>query len=533
MHTKERSPRDRSFKHKLKCLYWIIKTCCGSFGVGETLVNNATCTPQSPASMNVVVSACEIYAVGQVDTSNYGDLGENANLILKQGINLSSTILAITAPSTSGYSQNYLIEFGFSESDGDSTVLAYYNASNPSSPWSGPNNTGTPNNVQRQDRVSIIAKAGIAAPTGTQTTPLPDSGYVGGFVVTVAQGQTSITSSSISNYLSNNPNFINENLTQKISQATADTRYGQIGAIQNNQYGIGVDTGSANTYVATLSPAITSYTKGLKVSIVIANTNTGASTLNLNGVGAVAIKLPNITALIGGELIANMMANFEYDGTYFQLTNSNAVVRNVKYQYITSSGTYTPSAGIIEAEVEIVGGGGGSGYINGGGGLYLASGGGGAGGYAKKKFTAAQIGASQTVTIGAGGAGGTSGPQVGGNGGASSFGVLISATGGAGGSPGPNATNSTAQGGIGGSGSGGDINLNGDAGGYGLAGAGVGAGQALLGYGGRSMLSSNTQTGAGNNYGGGAAGVASLVGAATNGNAGASGICIVKEYCSV
>jgi len=44
---------------------------------------------------------------------------------------------------------------------------------------------------------------------------------------------------------------------------------------------------------------------GTKVSFSTANPNTGATTLNVNSVGAIALVLNDGTALIGGEIIAN------------------------------------------------------------------------------------------------------------------------------------------------------------------------------------------------------------------------------------
>ena len=50
----------------------------------------------------------------------------------------------------------------------------------------------------RAGRLILSAKAGIAAATGSQTMPSADAGYVGVWVVTVANGQATITSTSIS-----------------------------------------------------------------------------------------------------------------------------------------------------------------------------------------------------------------------------------------------------------------------------------------------------------------------------------------------
>ena len=290
----------------------------------NNLVNNATCVPTAPASLQVSVGPCEFYSLQEVDASAYGDLGTNTNQIVKQGVNLSTTLLSITAPSTVGYSQNYLIEFGFTEIDGVSVVLAYYNASNPASPFSGPGNSGSPNNTVRQDQVSIIAKAGIAAPTGTQTTPAPDSGYIGGFVVTVTNGQTTITSGNIANYATPNTSFINETLPQKISQTTADVRYAQKSQVQTGQFIYGVDTSvSANTLTVALSPAITSYTAGMSYTVLPANTNTGASTANFNSVGPVSILREDSSALQPGDIPANKPLPLFYNGTNFLIVGAH------------------------------------------------------------------------------------------------------------------------------------------------------------------------------------------------------------------
>lgn len=107
--------------------------------------------------------------------------------------------------------------------------------------------------------------------------------------------------------------------------------------------------------------------------------------------------------------------------------NSGRLVRVLTF---TSSGTYIPTEGIKFVIVEGIGGGG-----AGGGAPATASGnvgggaGGNAGGYGKGQFTADQIGASQTVTIGAGGIGTTGS---GGNGGDTSLGELVSFFGGRG-----------------------------------------------------------------------------------------------------
>ena len=83
------------------------------------------------------------------------------------------------------------------------------------------------------------------------------------------------------------------------------------------------DTGSANAYVMTLVPAISSYTTGTPTfTFKAANANTGASTLNINGVGATAIKKVQggiTTALVANDILAGQICTVVYDGTNFQI----------------------------------------------------------------------------------------------------------------------------------------------------------------------------------------------------------------------
>ena len=78
-----------------------------------------------------------------------------------------------------------------------------------------------------------------------------------------------------------------------------------------------------DTYSATLSPALTSYTTDSLVLINFANANTGASTLNLNGLGAKNIYKDVNKALGPGDLFGEMI--LAYDGTNFQIVQSGYV----------------------------------------------------------------------------------------------------------------------------------------------------------------------------------------------------------------
>lgn len=137
---------------------------------------------------------------------------------------------------------------------------------------------------------------------------------------------------------------------------------------------------------------------------------------------------------------------------------------SIAVQVFSSNGTYTPATGMQYCDVLVCGGGGaGGGAPATGAGETSTAGGGGSGELARGVFSAATIGASQSVTIGAAGTGNSG--ATGGNGGNSSLGALISANGGNGGASSGVGTSATAAGGAGGSGgTGGSYTVNGTAG---------------------------------------------------------------------
>lgn len=167
-----------------------------------TIADGLACAATAPASMSVSVGSGALVANLVVDSSAYGSLAsDTTNALVKMGVNLAATTIGpFTPPATAGQSQNFLIQAALSETDTSATVLPYYNASNPSAPYSGPANAGTAQNTRRVQTVTLSLKAGAAATTGSQTTPTPDSGYVGLWVITVPNGATTLTASNIAEY---------------------------------------------------------------------------------------------------------------------------------------------------------------------------------------------------------------------------------------------------------------------------------------------------------------------------------------------
>lgn len=191
-------------------------------------------------------------------------------------------------------------------------------------------------------------------------------------------------------------------------------------------------------------------------------------------------------------------------------------------QVFTTSGTWTKPAGITKIKVYGVGGGGGGGYYNAGG----------AGGYFEKFIDVSSV-SSVTVTIGAGGTEGAYSTAAG-NGGTTSFGAYCSATGGQGdvAASSHGGFETRGVGCLGGTASGGDINLKGEAGEAHTNASDAGSqagrgGNSQLGIG-AHVYTTSTPSRALQvaEYGGGGCSTDPDLG----NHAGASGIVIVEEY---
>lgn len=309
----------------------------------NTLVDGLACNPTSPASLNVTVGPGSIYSQQNVDGTAYGSLSaDTTDQIVKQGIVMSTQTFNCPAPSTSGFSVVYLVEATYEDVDGGSTVLPYYNASNPSQAYNGPNNTGVSQNTVRQGVCNIQVKTGVAATTGTQVTPTADAGYTGLYAITVANGQTTITSGNIVQ-LTTAP-FINPKLG------------GFIAAIQNGTGVYVVDTSSsANTITIAPNPALTALTAGMEVRVKVANTNNGAVVMNTNGLGNVSVVAANGNPIPPAALVANGLYKFAYDGSHWQFNGqaqASADGSSANNMVISQASTTTVNITIAELILE-------------------------------------------------------------------------------------------------------------------------------------------------------------------------------------
>lgn len=99
--------------------------------------------------------------------------------------------------------------------------------------------------------------------------------------------------------------------------------------VQRQAFGYGAAGGTADALTLTLSPALLAYTGGVSVEFRASANNTGAATLNVNGLGAVNIwKQVNgaLVALEADDIVSGLIYKVTHDGTQFQLQYNTPTV---------------------------------------------------------------------------------------------------------------------------------------------------------------------------------------------------------------
>lgn len=81
-----------------------------------------------------------------------------------------------------------------------------------------------------------------------------------------------------------------------------------------------VEAAGTDTYTGNFSkPFFLAYFPMMRIRVRFTNANTGAATINLNGLGAIAIRKSVSTALSAGDIMAGGIYELCYDGTNFQI----------------------------------------------------------------------------------------------------------------------------------------------------------------------------------------------------------------------
>ena len=140
----------------------------------------------------------------------------------------------------------------------------------------------------------------------------------------MADGINSTLEKSGSNAATGNLD-IGSNRITLVADGTAKTDVATVNQIQSNGPAFqATDTGTANTYVIALSPAITAYAAGQEITFKAGAASTTASTLNVNTLGAKALKKLHDQDIASGDIESGSIVTAVYDGTNFQVTSQLA-----------------------------------------------------------------------------------------------------------------------------------------------------------------------------------------------------------------
>ena len=98
----------------------------------------------------------------------------------------------------------------------------------------------------------------------------------------------------------------------------------------------GTDIGAVNVLAVTFSPPVTALSLKLTLAVLVGTTNTQSATINPNGIGNIAITMPDGSPLIGGELSAGHIALFSFNGTSLDLLSvpPSAAIKNALFPYM-------------------------------------------------------------------------------------------------------------------------------------------------------------------------------------------------------
>jgi hypothetical protein len=131
----------------------------------------------------------------------------------------------------------------------------------------------------------------------------------------------------------------NTNIIINHGSGNARTKVSNIGQIQDSSFTYAGTSSGTNTITASVTPAITAYVAGQRFSFLAGGSNSGAATLNINGLGAKTIQKRG-AALASGDITAGNIVVVEYDGTQFQMISPATAA--------TPSDASTTVKGIVE-----------------------------------------------------------------------------------------------------------------------------------------------------------------------------------------
>jgi hypothetical protein len=105
----------------------------------------------------------------------------------------------------------------------------------------------------------------------------------------------------------------------------------------------GVDTGTVNAYALNFAAPYSTLANGIVIYFVGSNTNTGPSTLTVNGLGTIPILNQNGAVLGAGQIIAGGATGvMYYNGNWIIITSANSVPTTGSFSAAVTGGSNAP-----------------------------------------------------------------------------------------------------------------------------------------------------------------------------------------------
>ena len=127
-----------------------------------------------------------------------------------------------------------------------------------------------------------------------------------------------------------------------VGNATVRTMYAAAGQVQDGTLTYLTSVSGTDTITALAPVTLSAYVAGQTFRFIAAATNTGATTININSIGAKAITKNGTTALAAGDIPTGSIVVVTYDGTQFQISNLATIPTSVS-SFTAGTTGFTPS----------------------------------------------------------------------------------------------------------------------------------------------------------------------------------------------
>ena len=178
-------------RHVLASIGALAQTILGR----DPVLDGMACVPGG-GPYGVVVGPGSLTVPYVTDARAFAALPPDSAERVRTALQTGNTVLQLGPPPDIDHVVCWLIQAAVVETDAGPIALPYYNAANPTVPFSGPSNSGQAQATQRLLRVVLSAKAS-APQVGSGRPPAPDAGYAGLYKVTTYFGKPQIAAADI------------------------------------------------------------------------------------------------------------------------------------------------------------------------------------------------------------------------------------------------------------------------------------------------------------------------------------------------